>query len=56
MPASNDTRVRVLGFSKTSATIRPWSARDARGADFSSLARRSSAARSSRVSSAPVSR
>ena len=39
IPASNDTRVRVLGFSNTSATIRSSSARDERGAAFSSAAR-----------------
>ena len=48
MPASNDTRVRVDGFWKTSATIRSVAApRDERGAAFSSAARSSSAASSS---------
>ena len=47
MPASKDTRVRVLGLSKTSATIRDCSAREERGAAFSSPARRRIATRSS---------
>ena len=41
--------MRVEGFSKSSATARPASARDERGAAFSSGARSSSASSSSRV-------
>ena len=43
MPASKDSRVRVDGFSKISATLRPSSAREDRGAALSSRARSSSA-------------
>ena len=43
IPASNDRRVRVEGFSKMSATLRPSSARDDSGAAFSASARSSSA-------------
>ena len=39
MPTSKDSRVRVEGFSKISATLRPASAREASGAAFSSSAR-----------------
>ena len=54
MPTSNDSRVRVEGFWKISATLRPASAREESGAAFSSRARSSSAASSAAVSSAPV--
>ena len=54
MPTSNDTRVRVEGFSKINATLRPDSACEERGARFSSSARSSSASSSGAVSSAPV--
>ena len=43
MPASNDSRVRVEGFSKISAMLRPSSAREDSGAAFSASARSSSA-------------
>jgi hypothetical protein len=56
MPTSNETRVRVDGFWKISATLRPSSGRAASGAAFISSARSTSAATSSRESSAPVRR
>ena len=56
MPASKDTRVRVDGFWKISATLRPSSGRAAVGAAFISRARSSRAWISSRESSAPVRR
>jgi hypothetical protein len=55
-PASKDSRVRVEGFSKISATLRPSRAREDSGAAFSASARSSSACSSSRSSSVPVSR
>src|SRR4051794_3140184 len=54
IPASNDRRVRVEGRSKTSATTRPSSAFDERGAAFSSAARSSNWASSPESSSSPV--
>src|SRR4051812_21463407 len=53
-PASNDSRVRVLGRSNNSAITLSRSASDERGAAFSSAARSSSAASSPELSSAPV--
>ena len=53
-PTSNETRVRVEGFSKISATVRPASAREDSGADFSSRARSSRACSSAAESSSPV--
>src|SRR5688572_21624115 len=52
-PASNETRVRVDGFSNSSATERPASAREAAGAALSASARPSSDVSCSRVSSVP---
>ena len=43
-PTSNETRVRVEGLSKTSATLRPSSAATRAGRAFSSIARSSSRA------------
>src|SRR5947207_11153164 len=54
IPASNDTRVRVEGFSNSSATWRPWSTREASGSAFSSSPRSISPCSSSGVSSEPV--
>src|SRR4051794_21294181 len=56
MPAWKDTRVRVDGFWKSSATLRPSSAREASGSRLSASARSRIACRSSAPSSAPVSR
>src|SRR5215210_6200238 len=53
-PVSKETRVRVEGLSKMSATDRPSSARDNRRSAFSSSARSRSPCCSSAVSSAPV--
>src|SRR5215212_3786382 len=54
MPVSNETRVRVEGRSKMSATDFPSSAREDRRSAFSSIARSRSRCCSSAVSSAPV--
>ena len=54
MPASNETRVRVDGLWKISATVAPRSTSRASGAALSSSARSISASSSSRLSSAPV--
>src|SRR5215216_7411121 len=54
MPVSNETRVRVDGLSKMSATLFPSSARDASRSTFSSSARSTSARSSAAVSSSPV--
>ena len=53
-PASNEVRVRVEGFSKISATVRPSSGRALSGSALSSAARSSSAWSSSPSSSSPV--
>src|SRR4051812_401023 len=53
-PVSNDERVRVDGCWNISATDRPSSTREDRGAAFSSAARPSSAASVAASSSAPV--
>ena len=53
-PASNETRVRVDGASKISATVAPDSACEDSGERLSSAARASSASSSTGVSSAPV--
>ena len=53
-PTSNETRVRVEGCSKISATLRPASALDAWRSAFSWAARSSRAVSSSAVSSSPV--
>ena len=55
MPTSKDSRVRVEGFSKISATLRPASAREDSGARLQlerAVEQRVAARR--RVSSAPV--
>src|SRR5688572_10452974 len=52
-PASNETRVRVDGFSNSSATERPASAREEAGAALRASARSSSDVSTSRVSSVP---
>ena len=54
MPTSKESRVRVEGCSKSSATLRPASAWEASGAAFSSTARSSSACSSAALSSVPV--
>ena len=54
IPASNETRVRVEGFWKISATVRLRSASELYGAAFSSIARSISAFSSSAESSDPV--
>jgi hypothetical protein len=54
MPTSKDSLVRVEGFWKISATLRPSSARERSGSAFSSSARSSSASNSAADSSAPV--
>ncbi len=54
MPTSKVTRVRVEGFWKISATLRPASAREEWGAAFSAAARSSSCSSSAALSSAPV--
>src|SRR5947207_10519974 len=54
MPAWKETRVRVEGFSNSSATVRSSSAREASGSRLRASARSSSRRRSSAVSSAPV--
>ena len=54
IPASNDTRVRVEGFWKISATDRRFSTSELCGAALSSIARSISAYSSSRDSSSPV--
>src|SRR4051812_21701013 len=56
MPAWKDTRVRVEGLWKSSATLWPSSAREASGSRLSASARSRIRRRSSAVSSAPVSR
>ena len=52
-PASNDSRVRVDGFSKTSATDRPSSGLASSGCAFIAAARSIRASSSSRASSVP---
>ena len=55
MPTWNETRVRVEGFSNSSATLRSRSGRGPAGpALFSSTARSMSVPSSARVSSVPV--
>ena len=54
MPASNDTRVRVEGFWKISATERLRSTSELCGAALSSSARSISACSSSRAELGPV--
>ena len=54
MPTSKEMRVRVDGFWKISATLRPSSAREDSGAALSSSARSSNACSSPAESSAPV--
>ena len=54
IPASNDTRVRVDGFWKISATVRRASASELNGAALSSSARSISSLISAELSSAPV--
>ena len=56
IPTSNDVRVRVEGFSNSSATVRPSSAREAAGAALSARARSSSCVSSVAESSSPVRR
>ena len=54
IPASNETRVRVEGFWKMSATVRPSSTLELRGAALSSSALSASLAISAGSSSVPV--